>query len=713
MRQGHERGGHARCAPRWGIACALAASAAPQLHAGEPPPAPATLDRIQVTATRVPLERAATAATIDTVQGDALRADTAGVALSDLLSTVPGVLARTRQNFAQDEQVSIRGFGTRAAFGIRGVRLYIDGVPATLPDGQGQVAHFPLDAAERIEVLRGPFSALYGNAAGGVIQLFTRDGREPDSLTVSAAAGSWGQRRVGAQAQGVAGGVAYAVSAGHFRTDGWREHSRASRDSLYAKASMPLGEGRLTLLADLYRMPLALDPQGLTREQAGADPRQASAGARLYDTRKSARQSQLAAIYERSLGPVDARLLAYGGQRSVWQVLSIPAAVQRANPLSGGGVIDFDAPFAGLDARVSLRRGEGVRPFDVVAGLGIETVLQQRSGYENFAGDRLGVRGALRLRQDDRVTSIDPYIQGNWAFTDAWTLSAGLRHSRVTFESRDHYVTVDNPDDSGRVRHSATLPALGLTWRPRPALSWYAAWGKGFETPTFNELGYRRDGGSGLNFALRPMRTRSVETGLRWEGDAVQASLVAFRTASRDELAVNGSMGGRSTYQNTGRALRRGVEASAALPLGAGWRAGLAATWLDAHTVDAHRACTGIGCEDAPIVPAGTRLPGVPRRQAALSLHRGDGPGWQPRLSLTYVGEVTANQAGDARAGSLAMLDASLGYGFRRGRAFVGIDNLLDRRGIGSVIVNEGNGRYYEPAPGRSIVAGVELRFAD
>jgi iron complex outermembrane receptor protein len=674
---------------------------------------PATLDRVQVVATRVPTALARTPAAVTVLDGDALDTAGNGATLSEKLAGVPGVLARTRQNFAQDEQISIRGFGTRASFGIRSVRLYVDGIPATMPDGQGQVSHFPLDDAQRIEVLRGPFAALYGNGAGGVVLLTTADGGAPTRAGLQASVGSFDTWRAGANLRGAVGGVDYAVGASRFSTSGYRDHGAATRSSVDARLALSAGEGRLTLLANGFDSPDVRDPQGLTREQVAANPRQASAGALRFDTRKTARQSQLGAIYE--LGGL--HVLAYGGRRRVEQVLSTPPEAQRS-PLSAGGWVDLDSPFAGIDVRWTVHRDIAARPLDVVLGLDVEAQRQARRGYENFVGSAVGVRGALRQDQHDRVASVDPYLQATWQFASAWDLAGGVRASRVRFDSDDAYVTAANPDDSGAVPYRAVSPVLGLTWRAADGLSLYASAGRGFETPTFNELGYRSDGGSGPNFLLRPMRMRNAELGARLARDGLRAELAAFESDTRDELAVNTSVGGRTSFRNAGPTRRRGVEGALGLPLGDAWRFDASATWLDAEFRSTFPACVGPGCR-APVadVAAGTPLPGVPRMQAYASLRRGGETGLQLQLDARHVGGVGATTAGDVRTDGYTLVGASIGWRVRRdrehGRVYLGVENLFDCRYVGSVIVNDANGRYFEPGAGRALTLGAEWHWGD
>ncbi|MFC5578718.1 TonB-dependent receptor family protein [Lysobacter niabensis] len=675
-----------------------------------------TLDRVQVTATRVPHDSADTPAAISVVAIEDEPRDTLGANVSEQLYAVPGVLARTRQNFAQDEQLSIRGFGTRASFGIRGVRLYVDGIPATMPDGQGQLSHFPLMDGERIEVLRGPFSALYGNAAGGVLQLFTVDGVSPRELQLEAAGGNDGNRRISARLRDARAGFDYVLGLNHFATDGARAHSRAERSLLDAKANLIWQGTRLALVANALWAPDAQDPLGLDRRQFETDPRQVSDAALRFDTRKSVTQRQLGTTLVHALGGgAQLSLLAYAGGRETTQYLAIPVATQ-ANPLSGGGVIDLDAPYAGIDARWMHAGTPGGTPLEFVAGVGLDRQRQDRRGYDNFVGAQLGVRGALRLSQDDDVRAFDPYMQATWQPADAWTLMAGVRHSDIRFRSRDRYVTAGNPDDSGEVRYRATSPVAGIGWNPTPRWHWFAAWGRGFETPTFNELAYRSDGGSGPNFALQPARTHSIEAGVKFHGNDATSEFVLFRADTHDELTVATSSGGRTTFQNAGDARRRGAEWSARFPLAMRWRAEWAATWLDARFHDSFLACAATPCPVANVpVAAGARIPGVPRTHAYAALQWGGDRGWHVRADARHVGAVPVNNFDDERAPAYTAFGASAGYGVNSrdgdGRAFVALDNLFDRRYAGSVIVNEGNRRYYEPAAGRSISVGLEWRW--
>jgi len=705
-----------RCWPWLGGAllapCALAAPA------GDPRLPAETLDRVVVTATRLETVSAfdTPASTSAVSLGDGGARPQA--ALSEVLDGIPGLLARERQNLAQDTQLSIRGFGARSTFGVRGLRLYADGVPATMPDGQGQVSHFNMLGADRVEVVRGPFSALHGNSSGGVIQLWSDIPDEGHEARVQASVASHDSAVIGARLRGAGDVLGYSVSASVLDTQGYRDHSAARRESLNARLRLKPGAGTLDLLLNHFNAPDAKDPLGLTRVQAWQDPRQASPVATQYDTRKSVRQDQLGAVYD---WPFDQghrlRAMAYGGRREVEQYLALPIGAQ-ANPLNSGGVIDLDNDYGGADLRWSWTGDVAGRPFELSAGINADRQRQHRRGYENFVGTTLGVRGTLRRNERNQVGNADQYAQAWWRLAPRWSLLVGARHSRVDFRSDDAYVTATNPDDSGRVVYERTTPVAGLVFAPTDAFRLYASVGRGFETPTFNEVGYRADGGAGLAFDLRPATSRNTELGLKWRGQQgarVEAAL--FRADTDDELAVARNVGGRSSFRNVGAARREGVELQAELPLHDAWQLQFAYTWLDATFRDSFPICTASGCTSPVVqVAAGTRIPGVAQQQASARL-RWQGVHWSASAQLIAVGDVTVNDTGSERAPGYGLLNLELVRDWTPGagrlQGFARIDNALDRFHIGSVIVNEGNGRFYEPGADRTFTVGLRWLWAD
>jgi iron complex outermembrane recepter protein len=670
---------------------------------------PTTLEPVVITATRTERSPLDVPASIDVVERERVRESQWRVNLSESLAGVPGVVALNRQNYAQDLQISIRGFGARSTFGVRGVRLYLDGVPATMPDGQGQVSHFPLNAVERIEVLRGPFSALYGNSSGGVIAMTTRADVEP-AIEVTGAAGGYGTWRLGTSVDGRAGPLSYSFDAGRFSTEGYRQHSAAQRDVINLRTAAPTPLGRLRLSLNGLDMPDAQDPLGLTRAQAAEDPRQAAPQALQFNTRKSARQGQLGAQLTSNLGSGwRSEAAAWTGTRSVRQFLAVPVAPQRS-PAHAGGVIDLERRFGGMDAR--LQRSFG--PATLTAGLDIERMEEDRRGYENFVGSLLGVAGGLRRDERNTVASNDAYLQAEADLAARWKATVGVRTSRVEFRSKDRYLA--NGDDSGRIDASSVNPVAGLVFRATPATSYYVSYGRGFETPTLNELAYRSDGSAGLNTALKPARSDNVEAGWKFAPSAnLRASAALFGVRTEDEIAVLSNQGGRSSFRNATTTERIGAEASLL------WRAARDLTLqaslatVRATYGDDFAICQGAPCtEPTLIVPAGNRLPGVPAQtvfiRADYRTHGLDFTAEWRAQSRLPVDDRNTDFAAGAGTANLA-LQRAFSAAAGNFRAFFRIDNVFDARYIGSVIVNEGNGRFFEPAPGRTWTVGLDARY--
>lgn len=678
-----------------------------------------TLDTVEIrSATNgASLQSLPTSATV--LDGEHMREHQLQVNLSEGLASVPGLQIKNRQNYAQDLQLSIRGYGARSTFGVRGVRLYVDNIPATMPDGQGSLSHIDIGSIERVEVLRGPYSALYGNSSGGVVSIFTETPEGKPFVEAGVAFGSNGQKRFSAKAGGeTAQGLSYLVSASRFLTDGYRAHSAADRNVGNVKLSAAIGDdARWTLVANTMKSS-AQDPQGLTWDQYLANPRQASKNqkqndtpvAELYNTRKTLEQTQVGMTYERRLsGTHSIALMAYAGHRSMEQYQSIPAKTQQDNNGHAGGVIDMSRDYAGVDARWTGKFDEAAVPVTVTAGLSIDQVQEDRKGYENYRGSDLGVKGELRRDEKNTITNIDPYVQATWKLAPTWTLDTGLRYSRVKFDTQDNFIQSGNPDDSGKVTHRKALPVVSLAHALTPDDTVYASVGRGFETPTFAELSYRSASDGGLNLNLRPSVSTQYELGYRQRlRSAVKGtwSAAVFHSSTNNELVSDkaNSGNGRTIYRNAGKTRRQGLELQADMHLTPKWQVQAAYTYLDAT----FRQASG----DAAM---GNQLPGLSRQNMFVATSYQLTPAWKLGLSAQHASKVFVDDKNSEAAPAFTIASASVGYtkdmGDWRLHAFARVDNLFDRNYVGSVIVNDGNGRYYESAQGRNWATGVNLRY--
>lgn len=654
---------------------------------------------------------------VDRIDADAIQNGQQKINLSESLIRVPGIVAHNRQNYAQDLQISIRGFGARSTFGVRGVRIYVDDIPATMPDGQGQLSHIDLGSADHIEVLRGPFSALYGNSSGGVIAVFSETPRAGSYIGIDGGVGEDGTQREAIKLSGAQAGYDYLFDLANFRSDGYREHSAVRRTNLNSKLNVALDDqSSLKIIVNALDMPQAQDPLGLTRAQFESDAEQAGTNAELFDTRKSVRQQQLGLSYRRTISADDDfSVMLYRGRRSTVQYQSIPTAAQIA-PTSAGGVIDLARDYWGSDLHWT-HRGDALfgAPWQLTGGISFDTLDEDRRGYRNFVGSAVGIKGDLRRDESNRVYNIDNYVQWQWQPLARLSINAGIRNSTVRIKSNDHYIGAGNGDDSGTVMYRATTPVLGVSWHLSDATNLYASYGTGFETPTVNELAYRSTSGNstGLNLALDPSRSEHYELGAKMRLDSIgNMNFALFNITTHDELAVAANSAGRSVYQNAGKTQRDGAELSFENRWSNGIGAAFAYTWLRAQYADDFNSCAGSPCATPQIIDAGNYIPGVPSNVVFGELSwRHARSGFDTALELRRESKLYVNDANSDATASYTVTNWRAGFvqtlGQWKFNQFVRIDNLTDRDYIGSVIVNESNARFFEPAPGRSLFIGV------
>lgn len=667
-----------------------------------------------VTAAPTTVSELDTPAAVSVVNGDEMRQAAPRVNLSESLGAVPGLQVQNRQNYAQDLQLSIRGFGSRSTYGVRGLRIYVDGIPATMPDGQGQTSNIDIGSVDTIEVLRGPFSALYGNSSGGVINVTSQTGTQPPTVEASSYYGSFGTWHYGMKATGAvgdgshAGDVDYTVSTNRFTTHGYRDHSGARKNLANARLGVRINDvSKLTLLLNSVDIK-ANDAGGLTADEWRDNPRQSPRGDQ-YNTRKNTRQTQAGLRYERQLSAQDdLSVMMYAGERETTQFQSIPRAPQ-LKPSHAGGVIDLTRHYQGIDTRLT-HRGELLVPVTLTAGLDYENMSERRKGYENFVmvngAPQYGEQGALRRNERNLMWNVDPYLQTQWQLTDKLSLDAGVRYSSVWFDSNDYYITPGNGDDSGDASYHKWLPAGSLKYALTDAWNVYLSAGRGFETPTINELSYRSDNQSGLNFGLKPSTNDTVEIGSKTRIGNGLFTAALFQTNTDNEIVVDSSSGGRTSYKNAGKTRRQGMELGLDQQFGESWRLKAAWAWLDAT----YR--TNV-CDDASC--NGNRIPGIARNMGYASFGYQPEQGWYAGSDIRYMSDIMANDENTAKAPSWTVVGLTTGYKWSYGRMdmdlFGRIDNLFDREYVGSVIVNESNGRYYEPAPGRNYGIGMNLAW--
>ncbi|QOW45084.1 MULTISPECIES: TonB-dependent receptor [Acinetobacter] len=676
------------------------------------------------------------------------QANNLGVNLTETLQGVPGLQLNNRENYAQDLQLSMRGFGARSTFGVRGIRLYVDGIPATMPDGQGQTSNIDLSSLKDIEVLGGPFSALYGNSSGGTILTTTQEGQGRDSIQLGYSAGSHDKNRADIVLQGGADQAnepSYVLSTSYFATDGYREHSDAKKVLSNAKLSWDLEDGSKINWTVNHVDINADDPQGLTREQWQANPKQQVPFLKQFDVRKEINQTQTGINWTKPLNDQNELYsMAYFGHREVTQYQSIPKgeispnlgldnygkskpSTSQMNPRHAGGVIDFDRDYYGVDLRWT---GKALLlNTRLSVGVAYDAMNEDRQGYENFILNpqnqpNYGVKGDLRRDEKNTLWNLDPYLQASWQLVPALRLDAGLRYSNVHYESKDYYyrsaeyiADKDNGNDSGKTDYDKVLPSAALTWDISPHLMSYFSYSKGFETPTFTEMAYPTLATSGINFALKPATSDNYEIGLKAKNRLGQFTVAIFQSKTQDDIISGQSNNGRNTFRNAEQTLREGLELSWNKKLWRDFTAQASYSYLDATfnadvpeiLNDQHEVLAGK-------IPKDNVIPGIAKNQAYASL------GWLPETGLNagidvrYMDKIYVNDSNSDAAPSYTVTSANVGYIWKNHdwkiKTFARVDNVFDKNYIGSVIVNDGNGRFFEPADGVNWSAGLNITKA-
>jgi iron complex outermembrane receptor protein len=667
-----------------------------------------TLDEVVVSASRASQRSFDAPAAIQLIDRATIESAGPQVNLSESLNRVPGLTILNRQNYAQDLQVSIRGFGARSAFGIRGIRLLIDGIPATTPDGQGQGSSISLTSTDRIEVLRGPLAQMYGNSSGGVIQAFTRDAPAQPEFDAQYYVGVFGMHRADVQYAGRINDYGLVADYSTFGTNGYRDNSKTERKQFNGKLSFDVQEStHVNVVVNQFDMPLALDPLGLTAAQMAANPEQAGTNAVSRGVRKEVRQNQIGSALVHTIDTdrfVSARAY-YGTRDNVQYQAGIPPATPT------GAWVGLNRAYYGAGLQYNAQSRLGATPLTWVAGYEFDRSRETRQG----GAAAVGVKTSTTRNEDNQAENSDFFAQATARVSDHVSVVAGLRYSTVRFSSDDDFLGDGN--GSGATSFSAASPVLGLTYHASDSLNLYANYGKGFESPTLAEVAYSGAGVPAFNTSVNASSSQHYEVGAKWApSPRSRLDFALFQIESKDEIVVASSTGGNSTFKNAPGTLRTGWELAGSTLLTPHVRAMVAASMVDATFSKTFTSGT-------TTVASGNKIPGIPqsflfsellwssqkmdnsKKASALGSHAG--------IEFIQAGRLIANDVNTASANGYATFNmkASHSWAMDSGSltTYARIDNLTDQRYVGSVIVNQASSQFYEPAPGKNWTLGLRL----
>ena len=649
------------------------------------------LDEIIISATRMETTVRDAARSVSIVDQERIQNGTQQLALDEALAGIPGLYLQNRYNFAQDMRVSLRGFGARSSFGIRGIKIVVDGIPETLPDGQAGVDSIDLGSARRIEVLRGPSSSLYGNASGGVIAIETELGQEPPFLEATLAAGDFGYEKAQFKAGGKSAKLNYLFNISTQELDGYRNHSRSESTLLNTRLGITISERDSLYVAFNYTdQPVADDPGGINAAQAAAEPASARDRNLLFDGGEALDQQRVGFVYVRDQAAGTLTVRNY----YVWRDFS------NKLPFQGGGSVDLDRYFYGLGALFAF--GD-MLPEHVAVSIGFD-IDRQNDDRKRFDNND-GVIGPMVFDQKEEVDGNGVFVQGHFTLNDGWALSAGLRYDEINFDVADRFLA--NGDDSGEVNFDQLSPSIGLTYDFGDSLI-FGTFSSSFETPTTTELA-NPDGSGGFNQTLDPQTAKSYELGYKFGRQKLYYELAVFHIDLQDELTPYelAAFPGRTFYVNAGESSRTGVEAAMSWTGAMGFGVDASLTWSD-FTFDDFIDNNGNDF-------SGSQLPGLPEYFGYLGLKYESENGFMVALDTSYSGSLFANNANSVKVPSYVVSSLRATYEFQNGdwlfRPYIGINNLFDESYNSNIRINAFGARYYEPAPDRNIYAGIVIRF--
>ena len=642
-----------------------------------------TLDEISLKATKIVTPRLELPYTLSALNFSNTQEMHQQLSLQEYLGAVPGLFSLNSTNYAQDLRISIRGFGARSAFGIRGIKIIVDGIPETTPDGQGQLDNLPLGLIQNLEILRGPSASLYGNASGGVIYINTLDSIARESTRFRTTFGSYGLQTFQLTTQLKNQKTTALLHLNKTNSDGYRGNSGLEQNVFNAKIKHEFTpKSFVNVQINYTNSPRAEDGGGLTLEEATADRSQARKRNIDYDTFESVDQFKVGLNWIQSFG-TKWKLDSYGfySTRDFYGKL----------PFENGGIIDLYRNYYGLGTRLTYKdqRGTLLHRWQ----LGTETALQedQRDRYQNLKGSQ----GNLTFSQEERFGSLGFYV------LDELKWEKVLLRTSLRFDHQN--VGADSVIENQIYR--VLNPSLGLSYSLTKQQRIFFNFSTSFETPTLSELSSSPNGLEGLNLDLAPSRAINYETGWKalWGSGRLEANVFYIKSSNEILPYELEAFPGRSFYRNTGATERVGLEVYGYYQL-KNWQLELSMTQAQYQFK---------GTKENPSSLEGNKLPGIPGSQFFIQFGYQSLKAWQLQLSLEHIGDFFANNNNTVKISAYqkVRLQGKKSFDFSWGgiSVFGGIQNLLNTQYFDNIRLNAFGARHYEPAPGRNLFGGIQF----
>lgn len=681
------------------IVTALTASGAGALEDSTRGP----VEEVVVTSSRTEQSVLELPAAVSVVGRDDIQLGRQQLGLDEALYRVPGLFSQNRYNFTQDLRIAVRGFGARANFGIRGLKMYVDDIPSTLADGQSGVDDVDLGSADRIEVIRGPSSALYGSSAGGVISIYTEDGPEKPFVEAGITAGEFDQQKYQLKTGGQYQRLNYLVNASHLTMDGYRDHSKVEHTLLNSKFRYDIDEASsLTLIINAADSPTADDAGGITAADIATDRRQAQGRNLSSNAGEEFDQQKIGLVYRNDFGAQHQLVLR---NYYLWKDFQTFLPIGTHIPfVANDGVVEFDRFFYGGGGQYSYTGSLFGRANRFTAGFDIDVQEDDRQRFLNNAG----IKGALTLDQLEEAKSYGFYFRNNLSLTDTLDFSIGGRYDVIDLTVDDRYLV--NADQSSELDFDEFNPMVGLSWAMTDSTRLYFNYARSFETPTFTELANpARDTGFNIDLGgfsnVTAQTADSFEIGVKSKlTDNIYLELAGYTMQVDDEISNVSTVGSRGVFTNADTD-RQGIEASLLATLMEGLDLTVAYTWSD-FAFD--RVVSDPTLE-------GNRLPGLPENQLYVELAYRHDSGLYLVWDLLYIDEFFVENSNSTINASSTVANLRAGYRADIGgwsvSPFIGLNNMFDENYNSNVRINGFGGRVFEPAPDLHVYGGVNIRY--
>ena len=659
------------------------------------------LDEIIVTATRQDQSLADVSSAVSIVERDTIQAGRQQLGLDESLNRVPGIFFQNRYNFTQDLRVAIRGFGARANFGIRGIKVFVDDLPATLADGQSGVDDIDIGSVGRIEIIRGPSSALYGSASGGVMSLYTEDGPETPFAEARVTVGEYDHQKYQLKFGGQTGKLNYLVNGSYLENDGYRDNSRVEHGLVNSKFRYEFDDDSdLTVIFNLVESPQADDAGGVTRANVEADRRQAQPRNLSSNSGEELEQQKAGWIYRHRFGENhEIRVRNYYLWRDFQTFLPIGSHIRF---VSDDGVVEFDRFFFGGGAQYTYTGELFGRPNQFTAGFDVDIQEDDRQRYSNDAG----IKGALSFDQLEEAEAYGFYLRNSLSLTDSLQLTLGGRYDIVDLSVEDRFLA--NADQSGDLDFDEFSPSVGLTWLATDSVSLYFNYATAFETPTFTELA---NPARNLNVNLGgfasvdAQNADSFEIGARGLlGERVYFDIAGYIMEVEDEVVSVANIGNRTFFRNADTD-RNGIEVAVVVDIMEGLQLTASYTYSDFE----------FDSFPSRMDAEGKMLPGIPENQFFAELAYRHDSGFYLSWDILAVDDLAVNNNNSVMSDSYEVSNLRAGHrlqmaGFELS-PFIGFNNLFDTKYMSNLRLNGFGGRVFEPAPTLNVYGGVSVRL--